>query len=148
MSRSKRTGSTQKVGSGSRHISGKSPNTPTRKGKEAEMNPRELWRPKFKELPESCASCPFKDGNDSEFEAVMQKLADANGLEDPVSVHESRGRIRAETEHLGDFRCHGSVYDREMGMRPQAEHRQCPGASAYFKAAGLRAIAKLKRRNT
>ena len=34
MSRSKKTGSTQKVGSGNRHHSGKSKNTPTRKGAE------------------------------------------------------------------------------------------------------------------
>ena len=34
MSRSKVTGSTQKVGSGNRPHSGKSPNTPTRKGAE------------------------------------------------------------------------------------------------------------------
>ena len=147
MSRSKKTGSTQKAGSGSRHISGKSPNTPTRKGQEFTLkNPRDLWRPKFKELKESCVSCPFRDGNDEEFEAVMKRLAEATGVEEPVSVHESRGRIRSETEFQGDFRCHGSVYTKEMEMRPLADHRQCPGASAYFVAAGPRAVAKLKRK--
>jgi len=94
MSRSKRTGSTQKVGSGSRHISGKSPNTPTRKGKEAELkNPRALWLPKLKELPEQCASCPFREDNDREFGEVMQRLADSRGLRVKVLVDDARSRV-------------------------------------------------------
>lgn len=111
-----------------------------------ERNPRSLWLPKFKMLPEKCSSCPFRDGNDKEFGAIMQKLADSAGIDAEVSVHESRGRIKAEVEHQGDFLCHGSVYDKKMGKRPQVEHRQCPGAADYFRAAGLRAVAEARRK--
>lgn len=71
VSRSKKTGSTQKVGSGksrgvNRPITGKSMNTPHYKYG-PEKTGRQLFLPKYRELAEQCASCPFKDGNDKEW---------------------------------------------------------------------------------
>lgn len=28
---------------------------------------RKLWMPRYKEMPEQCISCPFREGNDAEF---------------------------------------------------------------------------------
>lgn len=109
-------------------------------------NPRLLWRPKFKPLPEQCASCPFRKGNDKEFGEVMQRLANSVGMDVKNNVRESRRRVLADAENTGDFMCHGTVYTKDMERRPQSDYRQCPGASAHFIAAGERLVAKLKRK--
>lgn len=109
-------------------------------------NPRELWRPKFKMLPEACASCPFRDHNDKEFGEKVRSLAEAAGVENPATVHEARGRIKSEVEMNGDFICHGTAYDPKMGVRPSSEFRQCPGAAAHYVAAGEHMMKKLGRK--
>lgn len=94
---------------------------------------RKLWRPKRKEMPEQCISCPFRTGNDAEFKAVLDKLVQANGggFADP---DQARFMIRKElTQMGGDFICHQSVYDKDMNRRDHREHRRCPGASAFHR---------------
>lgn len=99
------------------------------------MNGRRLWRPKLRELPQQCASCPFREGNDKEWMEVLNRLAKANGEPEVTKLraHQARAQILEETSKLGDFMCHGSVYDQEMDRRPPSEHRQCPGATQWHK---------------
>lgn len=101
---------------------------------------RSLWRPKLRELKEQCASCPFRKGNDVEFGGIVKKLLAKGGVpmtEDfvppPQAIQNSRRLIKADLKHSGDFACHHTAYDAEMNLKPDAERRQCPGASKWFK---------------
>lgn len=106
------------------------------------MNPRKLWRPKMPMLKEPCASCPFRDGNDTEFLKIVRKLAASRGRPAPQTPHEARGNIKAEAESRGDFACHHTVYDENMDVKPFETHKQCPGAAEYFVKAGERLVKK------
>ena len=105
-----------------------------------ERNPRHLFRPKHAPMKEQCVSCPF--GKDKrKFGEVMAKLAEANG--DPIPAEELEERtqaaidmIRMEVRGHGEFACHCSAYDENMGLRPMVERRQCPGALRYYMEAG------------
>lgn len=105
-------------------------------------NPRSLFLPKLPELKEQCPSCPFRDGNDAEFGAIVQKFAslqahrhiDGEDLRAETLV--ARARVKADVEQMGDFHCHCTAYDDEMNVKPLSEHRQCPGATRYFVEAG------------
>lgn len=90
-------------------------------------------------LPVQCASCPFKDGNDEEWAAVVNKLRVKHGLR-PVKVKSrivkhARTAVRIETGMIGtpQFACHGTAYDDKANLRPYSEHRQCPGAVEFIK---------------
>lgn len=82
-----------------------------------------------------CPSCPFAKGNDKEFGAVMTKLARAHGEENPVPLSVSRAMVRMEISNMGgDFVCHFTAYNiDDMSLKPRTEHRQCPGATKWFK---------------
>lgn len=96
------------------------------------LRARKLFRPKLAELPVQCASCPFREGNDSEFAAVCEKLAVTGGFE-AQGVSQVRASVKREVAEHGDFACHGSAYlDGER--RDDSEHRQCPGATQWFKS--------------
>ena len=89
-------------------------------------------------LPAQCASCPFRDGNDEEWAAVVNRLRVANGLR-PVKtkskvIKHARTAVRIETGMLGrpNFACHGTAYDDKMNIRPLKDHRQCPGAVEFI----------------
>lgn len=92
---------------------------------------RKLFRPKLPELPQQCVSCPFREGNDREFQAVVVDLAIAADLQtrDLSKIRES---VREEVSEHGDFACHGSAY-LNGERRDNSEHRQCPGATEWFK---------------
>jgi len=95
---------------------------------------RALFRPKIPECETPCPSCPFSNGNDKEFGAVMNKLAVATGEEFPVPTSVSRARVRMELQHNGDFICHFTAYNIEdMSLKPRKGHRQCPGATKWYK---------------
>lgn len=101
------------------------------------FNPRKLWKPKLQMLKEACASCPFRDDNDGEFSAIVRRLCAAEGVRYHLGrVTGARESIRRDAESFGDFSCHHTAYDDHMNLRPFAEHRQCPGAAAYFVASG------------
>lgn len=102
--------------------------------KVAAPDPRKCWRPKLKELPEQCISCPFRTGNDKEFGEIVAKLRAAHGLPAPTKadVGFTRINLRLELKHSGDFICHGTAYTPAMAQRDPSCHRQCPGATAYF----------------
>lgn len=105
---------------------------------------RALWRPKREEMPEQCVSCPFRpagpapDGNDAEFRAVLEKVAESGDIETPggVDIDFARRTIREDTSRFGDFMCHQSALDPKRGMRERdrSQHRQCPGASAHYRS--------------
>lgn len=102
--------------------------------KEKMLAARALFRPKLPELPEQCVSCPFRSGNDKEFSEICVRLAmtrPEDGPPAPVTV--ARARIRMETTLRGEFICHGTAYTRDMALRPQSDHKQCPGATKWFK---------------
>jgi hypothetical protein len=98
-------------------------------------NPRNLWRPRHPELTQRCASCPFSKGNDKEFGEVVARLGKAAGVK-PVNQNQARFSIKMEAENSGEFICHGTAYYSDMSLRHPSEHRQCPGASAYYKKCG------------
>ena len=105
---------------------------------------RQLFRPKLKELPEQCASCPFKDGNDKEWGDVHKRLAAASGVEKPLDPRISRWKVRDEIINgfSGDFFCHGTAYNYDMTRRPMSEARQCPGATKLFVESDPRSVVK------
>lgn len=99
---------------------------------------RALWRPKLEELSQQCASCPFRQGNNDSWGAVLKRLAKAFGekLPNKARVTLARIQIMSETEACGDFVCHGTAYKPDMTLRDKSEHKQCPGASEWFKKHG------------
>lgn len=99
---------------------------------------RKCWLPKRREMPEQCASCPFREGNDAELGAVLVKLRSHFQLaEGPVTqeiIDHARTEVRDDLRFSGDFICHFSAYDLETGARrPDGDARQCPGASAFWR---------------
>lgn len=105
------------------------------------MNYRRMWRPKLPEC-EQCPSCPFLTGNDDQLRAVANRLRESMCL--PVlasnqSVEFVREQIKADLQHSGDFICHRTAYDLgEGGLRPKEGHRQCPGASKWWREDSLK----------
>lgn len=116
-------------------------------------NLRELFMPKMRSLKEQCVSCPFRDDNDEEFGVIVQRLRDLHDAEisnsTPLSllVVRARERIRHDTETIGDFRCHCTVYDEDMTVKPMTEHRQCPGATKHFVDAGVELTERYRARH-
>lgn len=103
------------------------------------MNHRDAWRPKRKET-EQCASCPFRDGNNKEFGAVVRALKKAAGMDPDKgnTVHQARMMVHMDVVGpggRGDFVCHATAYGPEMKPRDPSEHRQCPGATAAYRKA-------------
>ena len=108
-------------------------NKPT---KELRHKLRAMWSPQRKEMPEQCASCPFRDDNDKEWRKVTEKLAESGGVDvDEGTAIRARFAIHMEVSRRGDFVCHQSAYDVKDGMREREphEHLQCPGATKHFK---------------
>lgn len=96
------------------------------------MNPRDLFIPKLPEMPLQCASCPFREGNDITWGIIVRKLAMFGGVGKPNAAR-ARRLIRLETTRIGDFICHGTAYNADMSFRSAVEHRQCPGATKWFR---------------
>lgn len=89
---------------------------------------RKTWRPRQRELPAQCPSCPFLNGNDAEFAGVVARLGGS-----VVDARFARFKIRQECSLRGDFICHGTAYDAAMRVQPARKFRQCPGASAHYR---------------
>lgn len=101
---------------------------------------RNLWRPKFTENAQQCASCPFRVGNTAEFSDVVARLRKAEGIPGKPTkgdVGFARMSLYVDAERTGDFMCHCSVYDAEMKQKPMTEWRQCPGASHVYRHGSL-----------
>jgi hypothetical protein len=100
-------------------------------------NPRKLFLPKLKAMPDQCVSCPFREGNDEEFGEIIRKLAASHNVSHGGGdVAFARELVHSDATKAGDFVCHLSAYTSEMELRPVEERRQCPGATAHFVAAG------------
>ncbi len=103
---------------------------------------RKFWSPRNPVLPEMCASCPFREGNDAEFGAVVKRLAAAHGRLDgrPVKVTKAtvaraRHRVKEGASRSGEFACHHTAYDSTPDMQPTPERRmQCAGAYEYYRS--------------
>ena len=98
---------------------------------------RELFRPKLPELKEQCPSCPFRDGNNAEFGAVVARLRRSFGDDTPVTPFDigyARIEGRKTAMLTGDFVCHCTAYDKDGKLKPRTEHRQCPGATAMYRS--------------
>jgi hypothetical protein len=94
---------------------------------------RQLWRPRLAELPEQCVSCPFREGNKIEWAGVAAKLAAAGG-KSFVDFDCVRALVKLDVSEMGgEFHCHQTVYTDKMMLKPLNEHRQCPGASRYWR---------------
>lgn len=111
------------------------------------MNHRALWRPKRREA-EQCASCPFLDGNNKEFSAVVNAIKTAAGMElkEGQDVAGARRSVRLEVlgrNGQGDFICHATAYGPGMKLRDPSEFRQCPGATAAWKNGGTKKRGKI-----
>lgn len=102
---------------------------------------RQLWKPRRQELAEQCVSCPFRDGNTEAWMEILEKLRQSappgtKVKKTPINKRDaSRARVtvRMDCMTVGEFACHHSVYDTNMKTKPATEHRQCPGASKFFR---------------
>lgn len=104
------------------------------KGAKPHVSLRACWTPKRQQVPQ-CASCPFRPDNDAEFGAVLTRLN--RGV--PVTaeqIAEARRRVKEDLQHSGDFVCHGTAYTPDMELRDDSEHRQCAGATEFWKGGG------------
>ena len=76
-----------------------------------------------------------------EFGVIIQKLVKEDrgevltGLELMMTTESARDSIKNDVERFGDFLCHQTAYNDDMTRKDLKEARQCPGATAYFKAA-------------
>lgn len=96
-----------------------------------------MFRPKLKELDEQCPSCPFRKDNPVEFGEIVARLREKHGIPGtphPMDVLKSRMEVRQTGLQTGDFICHCTAYDKDMNEKPASSHRQCPGATAAFRA--------------
>lgn len=97
---------------------------------------RRLWLPKLREVPTQCLSCPFLEGNDTAFGKIVRRIFTTYGLPSRAPLDTVRRNIRLDLTLIqcsGDFACHNSVYDPKGKMRPRREHRQCLGASKWWR---------------
>lgn len=97
---------------------------------------RKFFLPKTKEVTEQCVSCPFRAGNDEEWRAILSKLRAAKGLPGEITkghAARTRNEVHEDCANQGEFRCHHSVYNPDMTMKPVSEHRQCKGATLWFR---------------
>jgi len=51
----------------------------------------------------------------------------------PIEVFYARTKIKDDLVHTGVVVCHGTAYTPEMAMRPRTDHRQCKGATDFFR---------------
>ncbi len=96
-------------------------------------NPRQMWRPKLPEVAVQCASCPFREGNDDEFRAVLKKMLGASVLTEE-GLQDVRDEIKESLQYSGDFICHHTALKVGGELRPLQDRRQCPGATAWFRS--------------
>lgn len=97
------------------------------------------WVPKLSEMPEQCSSCPFRIGNNEEFGKIVERLRKKHGVKGRMTnmhVFHARMMIMEDLKRIGsgDFICHSTVYDPSMAARSPGEHKQCPGATAWFRS--------------
>jgi hypothetical protein len=100
------------------------------------MNPKLLWKPKLEELPESCRSCPFRANNNKEFGEVVTRLRNSFGMKGKASKMDiafARFGIYDDVKKSGDFICHGTTYNVDMTRKDCSNHRQCAGATKYYR---------------
>ena len=97
-------------------------------------NPRMMWIPRLPMMPAQCVSCPFRDGNRAEFQAVLTRLKGQSVSKKNTAI--AVRLIKQEAALAGEFACHQSAYSAVMKIKPRSEHRQCPGAALYFVSKG------------
>jgi len=96
------------------------------------------WTPKLKARIGQCASCPFLKDNNKEWLEICDKLRVSHGIAPGgmFNAWHARYEVMKDVLERGDFACHHSVYDPQMNMRDQSDHRQCPGATTFYDAEG------------
>ena len=97
---------------------------------------RKFWQPRREELPQQCAACPFKKNNELEFGEIVRRLFNLQGAgrkPTPANVRDVRLNVKLDKARKGDFICHDTVYDDHMRLKPEEGHRQCPGASKWYR---------------
>jgi hypothetical protein len=81
-------------------------------------------------MPAQCVSCPFRDDNRAEFQAVLTRLKGAQVSKKNTAL--AIYFVKQEAALSGEFACHQSAYAPTMKIKPRSEHKQCPGAALYF----------------
>lgn len=102
----------------------------------AEPAPQSLWKPRFPELPEMCASCPFREGNDQAFGDILTRIKKKHGERRPATAREittARAKVKFDRLFSGEFCCHNTVYDAQMNVQRRGHWKQCAGAAAHFR---------------
>jgi len=101
----------------------------------SKSNGRHLWMARLPEVEKQCKSCPFLEGNDKEFGAVVNALKKKGGMgtDDGHTVEEARENVKFDALQRGDLACHATAYGPNMELQPRSEHRQCIGASKAYK---------------
>lgn len=100
--------------------------------KEVIVSMRKFWVPRRKELEKQCASCPFGNGNDEELANKLESIFPSHGhIAEPSVVRE---RVRQDVYQHAEFHCHQTVFTATGDRKPDEGHRQCPGASAFYRS--------------
>lgn len=100
------------------------------------FNPRKFWLPRRPELPEQCASCPFREDNEAEFGLIATRLFKSAGKKKPPTadqIRQVRHNVHMDCQDRGEFICHGTAYNEDMTLKDPKGHRQCPGASKFYR---------------
>lgn len=107
-----------------------------RSGKGARNACAALPMPRPTRLKEPCVSCPFRQGNDAAFAAVIDRLCDGAGRLRPALPAEyaaARRSVVGEAKRTGRLCCHCSVYD-ASGKPDLRNTTECAGLVAWMTA--------------
>ena len=95
---------------------------------------RPRFEPQATERHVACASCPFREGNESQWAKIVRMLRSAGYATttpylcaDPVKF---RRRVKV-IGLAGNFYCHTTAYRADGSMAPPREFLQCPGATRW-----------------
>src|ERR1700677_3499474 len=87
------------------------------------------------EVSEACLSCPFREGNDSAWAKLVDRMTEAgHGLttpwwdEDPSTL---RARIKAMVTIVPKFACHSTAYTKDGSTNPPKDFKGCAGAARW-----------------
>ena len=93
------------------------------------------YEPKREACDEACVSCPFREGNDSEWSKLVKRMSEAgHGMMTPWWSEKPeilRARIRAMVTAAPQFFCHSTAYTKDGATHPPVKFKHCAGAVVW-----------------
>lgn len=83
---------------------------------------------------EPCASCPFREDNFEEFNAIAKKLSAKHGEPEPdfFQCLTIRERVKTDAIENGILACHLTVYNEETEVGDYENMRPCQGLEQHL----------------